>query len=114
MTGVSSARSETGHRRHLQSSATENRRAASPLRLLLHGESGRGLALLVGILSVDRLAIGRNGHAVHPNDFPVPLVGLLNRVVPDPLQRNHRVAWVSLDRIVLTVKLRVIAVAVRV
>ena len=97
---------------HLQSSVAENR--LLPLRLLPHGESGGSPALLIGVFNLDRLAVLGHCHAADADYFPVPLVGLLNRVIPDPLKRNHRVTWVSLDRIVFTVKLRVIAVAVRV
>src|ERR1700730_14448890 len=56
------------------------------LRLLLHRERHRRPTLLIGVLRLDRLAILGHRHAVHANNFPVPLVGLFDRVVSDALQ----------------------------
>src|SRR5271154_7008261 len=78
------------------------------LRLLLHGVRHCRSVQLIAVIHMDRLAIGRNRHATDANDFAVALVDLFNRVVSDSLERDHGVAWVSVDRIVLAVKLCVI------
>src|ERR1700720_509667 len=46
------------------------------LRLLLHGVSGLGIVLLIGVFNRDGLPVLGHRHAVDPDYLPVPLVGL--------------------------------------
>src|SRR5208282_159956 len=87
-------------------------RTSRSLRLLLHFERGRGPVQLIGVIHVDRLPVLRNSHAVDPDHLPVALVDLLNRVRRNPLQRNQGVPWISLNRVVFAIELRIVAFAV--
>src|SRR5258708_7342016 len=68
-------------------------------------------AFLVVEDDVHRFAIGGHGRIRHTDDLPVPFVGLLNRVRIDLLQRDHRLAGITVDGVVFPIKLRIVALA---